>query len=184
MDAKQSYFDFLAAQGAKQKVKDIIAKGIEEWRQKQAYEYEAGEFQPRDWSGRVNQVPHKTIGDICKTDMDVLLAYSGDSEATYTSHYGFRFLKVADRIGSDINTCLCNLRSEWILKHRDELMEGQNQDPVGEEWEDDDYVEYIDEHVLDGEYFNYDWMEQEFPEYIHNDEDTPMAPELIFYIEN
>lgn len=184
MDFKQSYYAYLQEQGAKGKVKAIIAQGIEEWKREQAYEYEAGEFQPRDWSGRVNQVPHKTIGDVCKTDMEVLMAYSGRSEATYTSHYGFRFLKVADHISDNINTCLCELRSEWILQHHEELMEGQGENYKDENWEDWEICEYIDENVLVGEYLNYDWMQQEFPEYICQEEDTPMAGELIFHIDD
>lgn len=52
MNLKQSYFDFLAAQGAKEKVKEIIAKGIERWKKEPAYEYEPGvDPYTNDYSG-------------------------------------------------------------------------------------------------------------------------------------
>ena len=182
MNTKESYFDFLAKQGAKQKVQAVIAKGIEEWKKERAYEYEAGEFQENDYSGRVNMIHGKTIGDICKTDMEVLNAYTGRSEATYCSHYGLNFTKVADEISWDINKCLGDLHSEWILQHRDELMEGHDEDYIGEKWSDDELIEYIDECVLVDEYMNYEWMKIEFPQYIYQDEDIPMNAELIFDI--
>ena len=189
MDAKQSYFDFLANQGAKQKVKDIIAKGIEEWKKHLAYEWKpsTNDF---DYSGGLHQIFNKethkpmTIGEICKTDMDVLLSYSGNSEATYCSRWGLRYPSVAEDISWEINKCLCGLRGEWIMKHRDELMDGCGEDYIGEEWSDDDIIEYVDENVLTDDYFNYDWMEQKFPEYIHQEDGVPMGPELIFNIDN
>ena len=179
MNLKESYFDFLTKQGAKQKVQAVITKGIEEWKKERAYEYEAGEFQENDYSGRVNMIHGKTIGDICKTDIEVLKAYTGRSEATYCSHYGFNFTRVADEISWDINKCLGCLQSEWILQHRAELMDGQDKDYIGEEWSDEELIEYIDERVLVDEYLNYEWMQQEFPEYNTQDEDIPMSDYLF-----
>ena len=188
MNMKQSYFDFLAAQGAKEKVQAIIDKEIAEWKNERAYKWKPTVNDFGDTSGELYQMFDKgkalTIGDTCKTDIEVLLAYSGRSEATYCSGCGLRYTKVSEEISWNINKCLGGLRSEWILKHRDELLEGQNQDPVGEEWEDEDYIEYIDEHVLDGEYLNYEWMQQEFPQYIYQEDDIPMGPELLFDIDD
>ena len=186
MNVKQSYFDFLAKQGAKQKIQAIIEHDINEWKQQKAHEWKPTVNDFGDTSGELYQMYNDgkalTIGDICNTDIEVLTAYSGRSEATYCSGCGLRYTKVAEEISWDINKCLGTLHSEWILEHRDELLEGQNQDPVGEEWEDDDYIEYIDEHVLVDEYLNYEWMQQEFPEYIYQEEDIPMSPELLFDI--
>lgn len=184
MDVKQSYFDFLAAQGARDKVAKIIRKGIEEWKQQTAYEWKPTVNDFGDTSGELYQMYDKgkilTIGEVFKTDIDVLTAYSGNSEATYCSGCGLRYPIVAENISWDINKCLGELHSEWILMHRDELLEGQNQDPVGEEWEDCDYIEYITEYVLDDVYMNREWMEQEFPEYLDHDN----FDELVFDIDD
>lgn len=188
MNVKQSYFDFLQEQGAKEKVQDIIRKEIAEWKQKRAYEWKPTANDFGDTSGELYQMYDKgkilTIGEVLKTDIEVLTAYSGNSEATYCSGCGLRYPNVAEEISWEINKCLGDFRGEWILLHRDELMEGQGQDPVGEEWEDDDYMEYINERVLDGEYMNYEWMKQEFPQYIYEDEDIPMAADLLFDIDD
>ena len=189
MNIKQSYFDFLAERGAKEKVKTIIDKEIAEWKEQRAYEWKPTVNDFGDTSGELYQRyaggKALTIGDIAKTDIEVLTAYSGDSEATYCSGCGLRYMKVAERISWHINDCLGKMHSEWILMYRDELLEGQGQDPIGEEWEDEDYIEYIDERVLDGVYLNYEWFRQYLPEYIYKeDEENPRYDELIFDIDN
>ena len=180
MDVKQSYFDFLAEQGAREKVKALIAKEIEEWKAQPAYEYEAGEFQENDYSGRVNRIPNKTIGDIAQTEMQVLMSYTGDSEATYCSHYGFNFLIVADRMSWHINDVLSELRGKFFLKYQKDMFALLGIVPE-EDWTDDDIYEAISENY--DEYLNYEWFRQEFPEYIYKeDEESPRYNELIFDI--
>lgn len=188
MNVKQSYFDYLAAQAAKEKVQAIINNGIAEWKQKRAHEWKPTVNDFGDTSGELYQIWRDgktlTIGEVFKTDMEVLLAYSGNSEPTYCSGCGLHYTNVAEEISWEINKCLGELLVEWALLHRDELMGGQGQVPVGDEWGDDDYWEYINERVLDGKYLNYEWMKQEFPQYIYEEEDIPIAADLVFNIDD
>ena len=182
------YYDFLTRQGAKEKVREIIGNSIKEWKQHRAYEWEPSVNDFGDTSGELHMVfangRPQTIGDVCKTDMEVLTAYSGNKEPTYSSGCGWHYLTVADEISGHIDSCLCALRSEWILQHHEELMEAQVQSYRAEDWEDWEICDYVDENVLDGDYWNYEWMKQEFSEYIYKDDDTPMEPDLLFIIHN
>jgi hypothetical protein len=114
MNVKQLYFDFLEKQGAKEKIQAIIRKDIDEWKKHQAYYYEPNDNEPGDYSGHCHMMGDKTIGDIAKTDIEVLKAYTGDSEATYTSGCGLRWLRVADRVTSDIDDCLSIFKGQFI----------------------------------------------------------------------
>lgn len=185
MNVKQSYFDFLHEQGAKEKVQAVIRKGIDEWKQKQAYEYKPGtDPYTGDYSGEVWQIPGKTIGDICKTDMEVLEAYSGRSEATHMSKCGLSYNRVADEITWDINNCMGELRGEWAMQNLDELLawKGMERD---HEWEEDDIYEVISEQILVDEYLNYEWMKETFPEYIEVSDAMPgRYEELIFDVDD
>lgn len=184
MNVKQSYFDFLAAQGAKEKVQAIIAKGIEKWKKEPAYEYEPSvDPYTGDYSGEVNRIGDKTIGDICKTDIDVLKAYTGRSTATYTSHCGLSFGNVAEDISEDINSCLSDLRHDFIRQNEKELVEYFNDDieqllSKKLEWIKRKYFDlplcdagydYITDFLSD-EVPHYDWMAEQFPEYMVDDD--------------
>ena len=114
MNIKQSYFDFLAKHGAKQKVQAIIEHDINDWKQQRAYAYNPDDNDPGDRSGRCWSIHDKTIGDIAKTDIEVLKAYTGDSEATYTSGCGLTWLRVAERITSHIDDCLSTFKGQFI----------------------------------------------------------------------
>ncbi len=182
MDVKKSYFNFFAAHGAKQKVLEVITKGIENWKQKQAWTYHPGtDPYTGDTSGCVSMVPNKKIGEICKTDMEVLKAYTGDSEATYVSGCGLHYLRVADRIGQDVNDCLSNLRGLFIKENATALFETYNIEH-DEDWTEDDIYLTLDEAMIQEDYgLNFDWMQQKFPEYEIDDEDMP-ARNYIFFI--
>lgn len=182
MDVKKSYFDFLAEQGAKEKIQAVIRKGIDEWKKEQAYYYAADDNDPGDYSGHCHMDGDKKIGDIAKTDMEVLKAYTGDSEATYTSGCGLRWLRVADRIGWNINDELSKLRGEFILKNANTLFE-EYDIKREDDWTDDDIVMTLDEAMTMNDYgLNIDWMMQELPEYeLIDDEDLP-ASDYIFWI--
>lgn len=172
MNVKQSYFDFLAKQGAKEKIQTIIRKGIDEWKQKQAYAYHPDDNDPGDYSGHCHMMGDKTIGDIAKTDMEVLKAYTGDSEATYTSGCGLRWLRVADRVTSDIDDCLSTLKGQFIKENAEALFEEYDIEH-DESWSEDDVFQTLDEAMINDfdSTLHYDWMQQEFPEYENDDFD-------------
>lgn len=182
MNVKQSYFDFLQEQGAKDKIQAIIRKGIDEWKQQQAYRYEADDNDPGDYSGHCHMMRGKKIGDIATTDMGVLIAYTGDSEATYTSGCGLRWLRVADRIGQNINDKLSELKGEFILKNADALFEEYDINRE-DNWTDDDIYESLSEAIiLNEDALNSEWMIQALPEYQIIDDDDMSATDYIFWI--
>lgn len=166
MNVKQSYFDFLTKQGAKEKVKAIIEHDIREWKEAQAYRYNPEDNDPGDRSGHCWSISGKTIGDIAKTDREVLLAYTGDSEATYTSGCGLNWLRVADRISENINDCLSELKSKFIKENTEALFEEYDIEH-DDSWTWPDTFFAIDEAMI----FDFDsalhdeWMQQQFPEY-------------------
>ena len=170
MNVKQSYFDFLASQGAKKKVQDIIEHNINEWKQQPAYEYHADDNDAGDFSGHCWRISEKTIGDIAKTDINVLKAYTGDSEATFANGCGLRWLRVADRIASNINDCLSTLKGQFIKENAEALFEEYDIEH-DDSWSDDEIFFAIDESMIDdfSSTLHYDWMQQEFPEYENDD---------------
>lgn len=185
MNVKQSYFDFLAEQEAKKKIQAIIRKGIDEWKQKQAYEYKPGtDPYTGDYSGEVWQIPGKTIGDIYKTDGEVLMAYSGNSEATFCSGHGLDFNNVAFEISDDINKVLWDLRFKWIMLHKQELFEEYDVKDYNDSWTEDDVYDCICEHMRFEERYDWTWMTETFPEYVLGDDGKPSGhiSDLIFDI--
>lgn len=181
MNVKQAYFDFLQEQGAKEKIQDFIRKSIDEWKQQQAYRYEPDDNDPGDYSGHCHMMSGKKIGDIATTDMEVLKAYTGDSEATYTSGCGLRWLRVANYIGYNINDKLSKLKGEFILKNADALFEEYDIERE-DDWTDDDIYESLSEAIIQNEdSLNIEWMMRELPEYKIDDEDMP-ATDYIFWI--
>ena len=177
----QSYYEFLATHGAKEKLKKIIDTEIKKWKKCKAYEWRPNKIM-YDHSGELYEVVVKgrtqKIGDVCKTDVDVLQAYSGFRMPTFCSGYGFHYTTVAEEMSSKINDFLYDLRYKWIIEHCDELMDGQEQDYKSEQWDDDEICEYVDNEILSSELLHYDWMFENFPEYlVSKDSDNE------FYIE-
>lgn len=174
MNVKQLYFDFLAKRGAKEKIQAIIRKDIDEWKQQQAFEWVPGVGDFGDVSGELRTIWDKghaqTIGDVCKTDTDVLLSYSGNSEATYCSGCGLRFPKVAEEISRNINRCLDELCGEFILKNADALFEEYGIEHESDWTEDDIYLELDEAIKLNEGLLNFEWMQQTFPEYETEDD--------------
>lgn len=170
MNVKQLYFDFLAKQGAKEKIQNIIRKDIDEWKQHHAYYYEPDDNDPGDYSGHCHMIGDKTIGDIAKTDIEVLKAYTGDSEATYASGCGLRWLRVAERITSNIDDCLSTLKGEFIRDNAEALFDEYDIEH-DDSWSEDDTFFAIDEAMIDdfSSSLHYEWMQREFPEYKNDD---------------
>ena len=170
MDVKQSYYAYLQEQGAKEKIQKIIADGIEEWKQQQAYYYDSDDNDPGDYSGHCHMMGDKTIGDIAKTDIEVLKAYTGDSEATYASGCGLRWLRVADRITSNIDDCMSTLKGKFIKDNAEALFEEYDIEH-DDSWSEDDTFFAIDEAMIDDFScsLHYEWMQREFPEYENDD---------------
>lgn len=170
MNVKQAYFDFLQERGAKEKVQEIIRKGINEWKKAQAWYYDADDNDPGDCSGRCHMNGGKAIGDIAKTDIEVLKAYTGVSEATYASGCGLRWLRVADSITSDIDECLTDLKGEFILTNAVALFDEYDIEH-DDSWSDGDTLFAIDEAMIVNfsASLNYEWMRKEFPEYENDD---------------
>ncbi len=179
MNVKQAYFDFLKEQGAKEKVQTIIRKGIDKWKQHPAYEFHPDDNDHGDFSGHCWNIHNKTIGDIAKTDVEVLKAYTGDNEATYTSGCGLHWLRVGDRIGWDISDRLCEFRGMFIQQNADILF--NEYDIIREnDWTDDDIFLTLDEAItLNDHGLNINWMMKEFPEYIIDDDDMPSTDYLF-----
>lgn len=173
MNVKQAYFDFLAKQGAKQKVQAIIEHGINEWKQQQAYEYHPDDNDPGDYSGHCWSIHGKTIGDIAKTDIDVLKAYTGDSVATYTSGCGLSWTRVAERIADDITDCLTTLKGQFIEENAEALFEEYDIEH-DESWTEDDIWQTLDEAMIleSSASLHNEWMRQEFPEYENDDSEV------------
>lgn len=165
-DIQQSYFAFLDKKNAKDAVGKIIADGIEKWKKCDAYAYEPVEFQPNDFSGRVVEIEGKTIGDIAKTEIDILWSHTGESLAAHMSHYGLDFPTVAEDISNDINQYLNSLLCEFVLQNEEALLE---------------YYKYTIEHnLLKGvgfkkkdfvseEELHNDWMWENFTKYMSED---------------
>lgn len=181
MNVRQTYFDFLQSQGAKEKIQAIIAESISRWRQAQAYYYEPDDNDPGDHSGHCHMNADKTIGDIAATDMDVLKAYTGDSQATYTSGCGLLWLRVADRVSEDINDCLTSFRGEFIIENADALLEEYDIKREADWDEDDTCLTLFEAMTLNDYGMNFDWMRREFPEYDLDDETMP-SMDYIFNI--
>lgn len=114
--------------------------------------------------------------------MEVLQAYTGNSSATYTSHCGLSFEKVAEYISEDISRCLSNLRHDFIRQNEKEIVEYFSDEieqllsrklewihrkdfdlPLG------DGYDYIVDFMSD-ELPHYDWMHEQFPEYMIDDD--------------
>lgn len=179
MDVRQSLFDYLDSHGAKQNIKSIIRNGIDEWKKKQAYSYDPYDNDPGDFSGHCHMDGDKTIGDIANTDMDVLKAYTGESLATYTSGYGLHWIRVAERISWDINDCISSIRSQFISENANALFEEYDIEHE-DDWTEDDIFLTLDEAMAQNDYgLNFEWMQQEFPEYMVDDEDMPSRDYLF-----
>ena len=177
----QSYYNFLAAHGAKEKLKKIIDTEIKKWKKCQAYEWRPNKNM-YDHSGELYEVlvdgHAQKIGDVCKTDADVLQAYSGVRIPTFCSGWGFQYTTVAEEMSDKINEFLYDLRYKWIIEHRDELMESQKQDYKSEQWDDEQVCEYVDNEILGCELLHYDWLFENFPEYL-----VTIKPATEFYRE-
>ena len=184
MNVKQAYFDFLAKQGAKQKVKTAIENGISKWKNRPAYEYKSTINDFGDTSGEVNRIYGKTIGDICHTDVEVLLAYSGNSEATYCSGHGLDFGNVAKEISWDINNVFYDLRLKFMKENLQELIAEYDVQGYDDTWSDEDVWECLGEEMRSGERYDYIWMAEQFPEYLLDEEgnQTGKIYNLIFDI--
>ena len=184
MNIKQSYFDFLQEQGAKEKIQAVIRKGIDEWKKEPAYEWKPTVNDFGDTSGELYRIYGKTIGDICKTDGEVLMAYSGNSEATFCSGHGLDFNCVAIEVGWDVNNVLYTLRREWMMKHLKDLLEEYNVTDYDESWTEDDVWECLGEEMRMDEHYDHIWMAETFPEFLLDDDGKPSGnkDDLIFGI--
>ena len=182
MNVRQTYFDFLARQGAKQKIQAIIMDGIAYWRQQQAYYYDSNTNEdPDDNSGYCFPDGDKTIGDIAHSDIEILNAYTGKREASHDSGRGWNWLDVSDHIQQDINYCLGGLRNQFIKENADALFE-QYGIKCKPSWDECVIHEELSEALSEYDYgLNEDWMMQEFPEYVVDDEYR--GSDYLFWIE-
>lgn len=184
MNIKQSYFDFLNANGAKEKIENVITAQIEEWKQQPYYEYEAGEDEFGDRSGRVNRIQGKTIGDMCDTYGKVLTAYSGNSEATCVSHCGLSYNSVAKEISDDINDEFVSFYTTWIKQNREEIFAELGIDDYDETWDDQDMYIAVREHCDMVDDMNDEWFCQNIRQYFIGEDGQPTDNEndLVFWI--
>jgi len=184
MNIKESYFAFLDQNNAKEKVEKVIADQIEEWKKQPYYEYEAGEDEFGDHSGRVNRIQSKIIGDMCDTYGKVLTAWSGNSEATYVSHCGLSYKSVAEEISDDIDTVFCTLYIEWIKQNREELFAQLGIDDYDETWEDFDMYMAVHENAKMEDDLNYEWFCHNIRQYFIGEDGQPTDNEddLVFRI--
>ena len=165
----QSYYEFLDNHRAKEKLKEIIEDGLENWKQNTAYEWFPGANR-YDYSGELKPVIVdgciQRICDVHKTDVDILQAYSGNRVLTLCNCWKVYYLTVADELSDEINECLYDFRSKWANEHCDELMVGHEQDYKDKKWNNEQICDYVDYVYFRDESLNYDWMFENFPEYL------------------
>ena len=184
MNVKQSYYNFLQEQGAKEKIQSVIRKGIDKWKQHQAYEYRPTVNKFGETLGEVNPIYGKTIGDICKTDVEVLLAYSGNSRVTFRLGHEIHFNNVAYEISMYIENELLILRDEWIKRHLQELLVEYDMKDYDKSWDDADVYVCVSDRMRRNDIYNYIWMAEVFPEYLLDKDGKPSKnkQDLVFKI--
>lgn len=184
MNVKQSYYSFLQKQGAKEKIQSLIRKGIDKWKQQQAYEYKPTVNKFGETLGEVNPIYGKTIGDICKTDVEVLLAYSGNSRVTFRLGHGIDFNNVAYEINMYIENELLILRDEWIKRHLQELLVEYDMKDYDKSWDDVDVYVRVSDKMRRNNIYNFIWMAEAFPEYLLDKDGKPSKnkQDLVFKI--
>ena len=184
MNIQESYYKFLAANSAKEKVEKVITKQIEEWKQQPYYEWRPTINDFGDTSGSLDKIYGKTIGEMCNTDGKVLIAYSGNSEATYVSHCGLSYKSVAEEISDDINEVLFGLYQDWIRQNREELFAELGIKDYDETWDDFDMYIAVREHPDMVDDLNYDWFNENFKQYYigKDGQTTDDDSDLVFRI--
>ena len=71
MNVEDEFRSYLNSKSVKETVQKIISEGIQKYLSHQAYEWYDDEC-PYDRSGGTRKIEGKTIGDLCKTDLEVL----------------------------------------------------------------------------------------------------------------
>lgn len=162
-DVEKQFKKYLSDNNAKEELAKLISNGIDKFKSKNAYKwYDDGN--PYDSSGSVIKLD-KTIGEICKTDIEVLQALSGNSTATYISHYGLSWDTVADELCYEINDFFHNHTKRFVFENKEKVCE-----KVGfeEELEEDNFCDFYDYFLPDYHSIFEEW----FPEYIVYNEIT------------
>lgn len=158
MNIENEFRNYLNSKSVKETVQRIISEGIQKYLSHQAYEWCDDEC-PYDRSGGTRKIEGKTIGDICKTDLEVLQAFTGDSYATYVSGCGLSWCTVAYHLCSQINNVFQEETESFIVKNWDEVCTELG---LKGEYNEENYEKVIEEwNVINSIYF-YEW----FPQYI------------------
>lgn len=71
---------------------------------------------PYDYSGEIHQTSDKNIDKI-QTLKELVDCYTGDRQATYTSHYGWHFVQVRDVIQEEVDELYYKYMGEFISKN-------------------------------------------------------------------
>ena len=156
-DIYQHFTQYVNADNGKQRVADIISKGIAEYKPKPYREWHKNGC-PYDDSGELHEVVGKTIGDMCHTDIEVLSAYSGYNIATFTSGCGLHWRTVAEEICYDIDDYFADVKRRFIFENQKEVCEALD---FTEPLDDDNYFDLLDEWDFCNADIFYNW----FPEY-------------------
>lgn len=158
MNIEDEFRNYLNSKNVKETVQKIISGGIQKYLSHQAYEWHDGEC-PYDRSGSTRKIEGKTIGDLCKTDLEVLQAFTGDSYATYVSECGLSWCTVAYHLCSLINDVFRGETESFIVKNWDEVCAELG---CKGEYNEENYEKVIEEWDIINSIYFYEW----FPQYI------------------
>lgn len=158
MNIELEFRNYLEQHDAKNIVSKIIADGVEEYKSHPAYEwYDNG--CDYDRSGSVRCLYGKTIGDICTTDIEILQALTGQSEATYMSGCGLSWNTVAHELCYRITDRFSEWTHDFIFENKQEVCKELKFD---EELNDDNYIDLLDLwEIINGVIFH-EWFPTEY----------------------
>ena len=163
MTLEEKCNEYLRTTDLKEKLKENIAKGVEEYKTHQAYEWERGDC-PYDCSGELHKIYNKTIGDVYDNDIDILQAYTGNWEATYESGCGMNYLTVADEMTYDLRDIYDVYTDKFVKEHWNDVKEAYP------EIEGDFSIENVLELYDTWDFIKLETFNEWFPEYMIEEE--------------
>lgn len=140
MDIEAHFKRYLSEHNAKEVLSKIIKDGIDEYKKHPAYRwYDDGN--PYDHSGVTTPVYGKTIGDIYKTEVEILQALTGNHTATFESGYGWNYNTVGDELSDRITEQFSTWTHDYIFSLKEDICKELN---FNEELTEDNYWELLD----------------------------------------
>ena len=156
MDVYKDYSDYLLSKGCKEEIKAFISEQIESWKKSVACVW-YDNHDPYDHSGDIKVLYDKKIGDIAKTDLEVLKCLTGDKKATYVSGRGWDFQTVGEDIGSQITDIFAKYYPQYISENKKALCEEFKLQP---DCNNDDFMDCFWNEIM-----HFRIVDEWFPEY-------------------